>query len=300
MSSIGPTLCEIRVDPPAIEVHADFEGRIQRSNFVAREATLSAGITVFMVRLAMLKHGLLPEVGCIQDCKQPSLLASLSVVGRATSSSRELELYRVLGGEAGKTFLIPPVDVLASDTEELQEAAAAEGVFLRTINGARLREMAASMLEEGDRIDFKCVGDCKRFRSWLGLSVNASIREVGRPPHLAVWEVSREEARGARRDHEVSEGDALAVLCTNYDDQQSWLNTGQALAKVRLVAETLGLAVSVFNEPLDVPGVRPLFAREAGFSCFPQAMIRIARNTSSAKSATDLETGCSRPCESRN
>ncbi|HWA83651.1 MAG TPA: hypothetical protein VG820_09470, partial [Fimbriimonadaceae bacterium] len=69
---------------------------------------------------------------------------------------------------------------------------------------------------------------------------------------------------------------ALAVLCTNHDDERNWLNTGQALGRLHLAASALGMKFSIFNQPLQVPGMRARFARETGFCNFPQVIVRIS------------------------
>ncbi|MFI5386329.1 MAG: hypothetical protein ACHQ50_09435 [Fimbriimonadales bacterium] len=275
----------LRVTGTGIDVVASSPPRLRKVDFDGRESTIAIGAAVFLLRLALRCHLLDPEVQFTPDFKQPSLLARLTIVGRASPSPIELELFALLTGDKGETVPVPPLDVLAPDFQELEQAACQEGVLLRYIEDEFLRAMTASMLQPGDCLYYQREQDRDTFKAWLGIANTPTSQHSNTSLDFVAWTVSEQN-----RTEFSSESDALksairiphsaiqyalAVLCTTHDDEGSWLQTGQALGRVHLLASALGMKLSAFNQPLQVPGMRARFARETGFCSFPQVVVQI-------------------------
>ena len=69
----------------------------------------------------------------------------------------------------------------------------------------------------------------------------------------------------------------LVVLSTGVDSNESWLATGQALARVLLVVAASGFSASFLNQPIEVPELRRRLAKMVGTARYPQLVLRIGR-----------------------
>jgi hypothetical protein len=210
-----------------------------------------------------------PEISYTPDYRDPSLLARIDISGKAVPTPAELRLLSTIDGGSYE-----PAQAFAAGLESLESAACEEGARFRFVENSFLREITASMLQLGDRLLYQKGEELEEFRTWLG-SKGACAAELG---DFVTWTVSADDLVDISSPslNAFNAGAAMAVLCTKHDDERSWLNTGQALGRVHLVASALGMNLTVFNQPLQVPGVRARFARETGFCNFPQVVVRIA------------------------
>lgn len=264
---------KLAVTDSGIDVLTTPDPRLRKVDFDGRESIIAAGSAVFLLRLALRCHLLQPEIRYTRDFKQPSLLARLEIVGRANPSPVELELFSLLTGESGEAVRVPPIDVLAPDFQELVAAAREEGVRLRYVENEFLRSLTASMLQSGDKLYYQRDEERTAFRRWLGVRTECPAPSSD----FIVWSVFPSEVAefGAAAPAEAETTPAVGVICTRRDDEQSWLNTGQALGRIQLLSLALGMRINVFNQPLQAPGMRARFARETGFCNFPQVVIQI-------------------------
>jgi hypothetical protein len=69
----------------------------------------------------------------------------------------------------------------------------------------------------------------------------------------------------------------IVVLSTPRDNNESWLATGQALARVLLVVAASGFNASYLNQPIEVPELRMRLAKVAKTARYPQLVLRIGR-----------------------
>jgi hypothetical protein len=82
--------------------------------------------------------------------------------------------------------------------------------------------------------------------------------------------------RQAAKDEQLVEGSpALAVLGSPDDTPVAWLQTGQALSHLLLLATAAGVSTSFFNQPIEVPELRPQLAALLGVGGFPQLLLRL-------------------------
>jgi hypothetical protein len=76
------------------------------------------------------------------------------------------------------------------------------------------------------------------------------------------------------KDRELAEASPLlAVLGTEHDDPQAWLQAGEALQRVLLVGCQLSLQASYLNQPIQVASLRPKLRDLVGGG-FPQVVLR--------------------------
>jgi hypothetical protein len=73
----------------------------------------------------------------------------------------------------------------------------------------------------------------------------------------------------------VQSAPIVAVLATKRDDPHAWVATGRAIASVSLRAASHGLSVSFFNQPVELPALRPRLAAVACPGLEPQLVVRV-------------------------
>lgn len=269
-SMFGSQPYTLVVTDSSIELHALLEARSRRTDLDGRESLIASGSALYLLKLALRCNHVQPEVEFTPNSRQPGLLARLRITGKALPSVEENELFSILTTDPAKRGRAD-LGRTAPGFHPIKRAASEEGINLRYVEGGLLRSMTVDMLQVDDRLMYQSAAQCSDFRHWLGI---AGLF-VSSPSEMVRWTVTADELRQARIAHlPLTDGD-FAVFCTRRDDEANWIKTGMALGHVRLGAIATGMATAVFNQPLQVPGMRARFARETGFCCFPQVILRI-------------------------
>ncbi len=81
--------------------------------------------------------------------------------------------------------------------------------------------------------------------------------------------------RAARNAELVRGSPVLAVLSTDGDDPGAWIRSGQALARVLLLATAAGIRASFLNQPVEVPTLRQRLAELVPGGGIPQLVLRL-------------------------
>lgn len=263
-AGLGPDLFgikpwKLRSDDGVFEFRIAPSPRMQRVDPEQRESHIAIGAALYLLRLALRCHGIGARCTYAPDFREPELVSRLIPEGSILPTEEEQSLFAVLAGG--------PVHH-ASAAHDLWQPD--DLACVRTVAQEELRELTRSMLQPGDVLPYHRASDRSEFKDWLG--VRCDGEEPEDQQDLLFWSVGKHDLFDAAPQ---PAGDPLGVLCTRHDDGASWLDCGQALAKLHLRAGAAGRGLALFNQPLQVPGVRARFARETGFRCFPQAVIRL-------------------------
>ena len=174
--------------------------------------------------------------------------------------------------------------------QSLQTAAEAEGVeigFARTIEQRRI---FADLIAEADRRQF----DDPDFRRELSRWIRPSHSDDGMPAQSQGFEQLSDLAtrfsamairtfdigKGVGAAHEqLARGSPLLLaLSTPMDNNECWLESGQALQRVLLVATKAGYAASFLNQPIEVAELRGKLASAVG-TAYPQLLLRVGHGS---------------------
>ena len=251
-----------------------------------REATISVGAAVFLLRVALSHFGFSSTLTYWPDPRDPEACVRMDVLD-VGSPDPDLEPYfgAITHRHTSRMrFLSQPVpkpllDQMASD-------ARAERAELSTLTDYPSRRALAELVGVADLQQM----DDRRFRrelaSWLrpvhtrrgdGIrgygSRLAEIMSVAAPLVVRTFDVG--EGRAAR-DVEVATGSpVIAVLATRGDDRTSWLQAGQALARMSLRATGANVLVGFLDQPVEVAELRSKVAALAGTDAQPQLVLRL-------------------------
>jgi hypothetical protein len=182
---------------------------------------------------------------------------------------------------------------------KLEAAGQGEGVSIRLMTDRDLMAEIADWVARGNNAQFSDPAWSGELQSWIRFSANEAIRAgdglygpvMGSPsvPRLLGriamrFALSADKQNAKDRKHVMSSS-AIAVIHSETDDWQHWIEAGRCYERFALQATALGLKTAFINQPVEVPDLRPEFARflELGHRR-PDLVVRIGRGPEMPKS----------------
>lgn len=275
-----------RIEDHSIVVGMDPSRGLAVVDPIDREATISVGAALFMLRLALMHFGFQARVTLWPDPVDPEACARVDVADGGVPDPDLDTLFEAITrrhtSHARFTDAALPQGVL----DALVKDARSEGADLLHVVDYPAKHEVAEIVSLADRAQ---MAD-KRFRrelaAWLrpaqthrtdGIrgygSDLAQVMSVAAPLVVRTFDVG--EGRAAR-DVELATGSAaLAALTTTLDDRTAWLQAGQALARVALRATAANVHVGFLDQPLEVPELRTAAANAFGTEASVQLLLRL-------------------------
>ncbi len=266
-----------RILDDAVEVYADRTRALPVADPDDRELTIACGAALLHLRLALEQLGLLPEVEPLPDGEDADVLARVRIVSHFPSPPEEDGLFAAIPRRRTNRQPYDGRPVPVGLFSALASAVAAEDAWLREVAG-ETRRAVADLIAEGDRIQWADKHFRRELASWLhpsrrGDGMHAFYRHGLGPVVVRSFNLGQDIGR---KDHELAAAaPLLVVLGTKGDTPADWLATGQALARLLLRARVDGIDASYFNQPVQVPELRPQSAAAIGATGFPQVMLRL-------------------------
>ncbi len=236
-----------------------------------REAIISCGAALFYLRVALHYFGYSGDITPFPDPHTPDLLARVGLGHQRRPTAEDRLLFGAMRDRHTNRLPFTAAAVPPALCDALHTAAQQEGVWLRLIAEPPLRQIIATMIAVGDRVQWAD----PRFREEQAAWVHRPQDEhadgiptanLGRGD-LAVYTAPRTVASFAlaayQAEHDYGLADSaplLGVIATAADRPLYWLVAGQALAHILLRATLAGLAASFLNQPIQVPLLRPHLA----------------------------------------
>jgi nitroreductase len=270
-----------------IIVHADTERRLQVADPAGREMMISCGAALFTIRLALRYLGFVPEVRVLPDPDLPSLVARVGWDEQVPPVAYERQLFAEI--ERRRTHRggfdpepLPPALIAALCAE-----AAKEKAELRIMAEGGQQAAMAAVVEAGDyvlRLDGARAREQARWAPPPG-----SRRRDGVPPTAYPARPERTDPHFPSRDFAHGHGWGLppralgslprsagvvGLLTTDVDDPAAWVNAGQALQRVLLLASSSGVAAVLHSEPLELPELRDFIRAHLAARAHPQMVLR--------------------------
>ncbi len=286
-SSLNTQPWRFQIHDNGVDVYADDSKSLPVADPEGRELAMSAGAVASRLALAMRFRGLQPKVEYVNDFKNPDLLIRISCVGECRTSPLDMMLMSQIERRHSIAKMDEGYRVSPTMLHDLTSSAADSLCELVWIGHGELRRTIADMVAEADRRLFSDRGYRKELASWVHANdiqefegVPASTLGLGGLKSIfAPWVVGhtylgdREAKIGKRK---AITAPALGILLTPHDLTKDWLDAGQALSSVLLRASYLGLACELFNQPLELPGIRNDLRRVMSTDKYPQAILRVA------------------------
>ena len=270
-ASLAPSLhnsqpWRFRIDGTAIEVYADRARQLQVLDPVGRELMISLGAAVFNLRVAIRREGWIPSLETLPDPENPDLIARVRPDRTAEPSADARELATAIARRHTSRRPFISAVVPAGAVERLRDAAACEGATL-TVVGPAGRTTIVSLgrvAEERLRHRGRYFAELDRWtRPAPGRRDGVPAGAIGpwdaleRVPMRDFGIVTPQPSRRAERFEAYP---TIAVLATRGDGPAEWLQAGQALQRVLLVATRLHLATTPISQPVEIPAIRDVLS----------------------------------------
>lgn len=269
-----------------LELRADRDRQLTITDMDGHSLMLGCGAALHLARLGLRAQGWDCEVQRLPDPADPDLLARIRParrvdVGEEDRRSVDAAVHR--HSERRPFDRRPVPDAVLQD---LCHAAQRDGEYLHVVQRREERldlVVAASWADRYEQADPELRAELGR---WVraedgardGVPAAAVPHVTGGPRHTAVpmRDFERSGVDGAQLVTDlVDEQPVLAVLFTTGDDDTARLRAGEALARVLVRAQELGLAASVISQPVDFPGVRARVRALMSWVDHPQILLRL-------------------------
>ncbi len=251
-----------------------------------RELVMSCGAALFLARVALRYFGAQDLVELFPEPGDRDFLARLRAGDPRDASAEDRALFDAIPRR--RTYRLPfePPPVPEPLVAALQASAGEEGAWLRVLDGEPVREAAASLVMQGDRLQMADAAFRRELAAWT--RTNYSRAGDGIPGHaLGLGDLASAAGPLVLRTFDLGKGQAakdrdlalgspvLAVLGTFADSPYDWLAAGQALARVLLQARAQGVFASFLNQAVEVPQLRAQLQVITGLRGFPQVLLRL-------------------------
>ncbi len=268
-----------------LEMRIDTARRLPVVDPADRELLISCGAALEHLRIAAHRFGLADAVTITPDPRDPELVARIRLAGRRDPSPNDEAMFDAI--PARHTFRGPlePRPIAASLIEQLMLEARRAGAQLSILDKSA-RTPLADLVMAGDRIQMADPHFRVELSSWLrsgltsagdgmpGYALEMSpVTAVMAPLVVRTFDLGN--GRAARNAELVRGSPVLAVLSTDGDDPGAWIRSGQALARVLLLATAAGIRASFLNQPVEVPTLRQQLADLVPGEGTPQLVLRL-------------------------
>ena len=277
-----------RVRGEALELFADWRRALLVCDPLGRELHISCGAAIQFASLAARGFGREGRVDLLPDPGNPDLLARLHLgMPWAPSAAEERRIRAIPRRHTNRTpFADDPVAHL--DVAGLRRLAETHEVGFAATADPAVRRQISDLVVDADLRLMKDPAARRELAKWIrpgaGRSADGmSVRSFGLPDwlgRLAASAMKRFDlGPGTALTHEslVAGTPWIGLIFTEQDDRGAWLRAGMALADIALELTADGLDCSFLNQPVELPGMRPLVGSAMGASGFTQMLVRIGR-----------------------
>ncbi|GAA6623158.1 Acg family FMN-binding oxidoreductase [Scytonema sp. NUACC26] len=271
-----------------IELYADRTRALPVIDPQDRELTLSCGAALYNLRLAIRHFGYIDVVKTFPNPEDPDLLAHVWLGSQKEQTEEEFLLFATIKQRHTNRLAFQDKPIPETLLSIMQKSVLEEGAWLHLVQEQDLRNAIAELVTEGDRIQLADPHFRRELAAWLHSSRTAT--HDGMPdyaptigelldfttPMVAHSNRTFETGMGqAAKEHELAVGSPVfAVLGTEKETTASWLNAGQALQRLLLLGQAVGVSASFLNQPIQIPELRPQLTNLLNTSGYPQVLLR--------------------------
>ncbi|WP_346093387.1 Acg family FMN-binding oxidoreductase [Streptomyces olivaceiscleroticus] len=266
MHNAQPWRFRHRADHRTLQLFADLERAMPRSDSTHRGLHLGCGAALFNLRVAAEHAGLEARVHLLPDAAQPQLLAEVLLREREPADAALVALYPAIRRRHTSRYPFADKEIPEAVRAALSEAARLEGArldFPGAWHAQSLLELVGDA-EGRDTLDPRNAEDLNRW-SRIG-TAEADTATDGVPDYAfgprkwyggaPVRDFAGRRPVADRATMTFENTPHLALLSTAGDGTEDWLRAGQALERVLLLATAHDLATSLTSHALEWPDLR--------------------------------------------
>jgi hypothetical protein len=293
----------------AVELYADTSRQLLEDP-TGREMIISCGAALFGLRLAIRSLGYRPEVNLLPEPGQRHLLARVQAGGPAPMTSDERAMLRAVPHRHTHRGAFDPGPLPGDLLARLQDDVTAEGATLAVIDSGPAYQRLSGILTAWSRRqdlyptshrEIQARAETARWTRQAGSQVRDGV-----PAHAFPATPGRETGRLPQRDFDLGRGwgfpppggppaPVTAILVTPGEDEESWLQAGQALQRLLLRAAGQWVFASLQTEPLQSTPVRAQIRSSLALPGAPQLLLELgvsrASHPTGRRPAQELTAG---------
>ena len=277
------------VDDATIELYADRRRQLQVSDPSGRNLALSCGAALHHGIVAARALGLTAAVDLMPSGRDQTLLARISL-SSGTRTDEAIESLQALEERRTDRRRFTSWPVPDSRLTHLAKASSGWGAFAIPITDVSARFRTEQLLKRAMTIQAMDPRFAEEQREWIDPSripsrvegiplANASPPANGRPlsrPNRFASASDAKATEAADALRVVEDSDGLVAICSAADDQQSWLEAGQALSALWLQATHDGFSLVPLSQVVEVEETRQSLHQDVFDSLArPQILARI-------------------------
>jgi nitroreductase len=263
----------------AIEVLLDHERMLPVGDPTGRAARVACGCAVLNLRLALAVDGMPTTV---RLCPEPDVVVRLTPADPRPATPIERRLYAAIPRRHSNRHPFADVPVPADARTSLVRAARDEGAWLHLAEPPAEAEAAADLIREADRLLRSDASYVTELATWTGVGESAAEgipRGAGGPEPGQHELLTRRDFAGQPATRAFEREPLIAVLGAAGDLAPDQVTAGMALQRVLLTATDLGLAASIFTQPIDHPQTRERLRTVCHQPFPPYAVLRFGYGT---------------------
>ena len=250
-----------------------------------RELVISCGAALYNLRVAIRRFGYAAPVELLPDPAEPDLLATVRLGAAEPPTADDERRFAAIPLRRTNRRPFEARPLPAELITRLSAAAGEESAWLAVVEDESGRNAIADLISEGDRIQGADPSFRRELAAWI--HPNRTRCRDGMPgfahgfgdlmSRLGPFVIRTFDwGNGqAAKDRQLALGSpVLAVIGTAADDPRSWLQAGQALSSVLLLARADGVFASYLNQPTEIPDLRSRLAARLERGDYPQLVLR--------------------------
>ena len=269
-----------RVRLPFIDIIADESRRLDAQDPDGRALLMSCGAAVLNLRVAAEHIGHSTNVTLLPDPADPTLLATVELVGLHQRRGMGSELYSAIADRHTNRMPYEDRPIPGAVLSALVEAASQEGARLYVVTSPDERRRLVDLIHDADAAaDPRVLAETKE---WTAVESGRhdgipapSLGPIPQNPSTPYRDLAPGRGVSGRGFAVFEQDPTLAILTTDRDTRLDWLVAGQALERVLLVATVEGLVSTFANQALEAPSLRWLIRDPNQPIGYPQMMMRI-------------------------
>ena len=279
---------KFRINHEAIELYADKTRALPIVDPQNRELIISCGTALFNLRIALRHFSYYGEVAIFPDQNNPDFLARIRLDKSDRPSADEQMLFEAIPKRHTNRQDYEDWDIPKSLLTWLEVDAATEGAWIHIVRDIT-QNAVTELVMEGDRYLMADPNFRRELAAWIhpsnspnhdgipGYAYGVSeYLDFATPLFALVMRTFDLGNSTAKRNRQlIAQSPALLVLGTQTDTAKDWLVAGQALERVLLRSQAMGLSASFLNQPIEVPALRSLLGKFLHAPGFPQILLRL-------------------------
>lgn len=269
-----------------VSIRPDFSRRTEVVDPDDHHLFVSMGCAAENLVISAGAHGRIADISVDDDPE-----TTISVALQA-GPVRETPLYQAIPSRQSTRSAYDGKSVSSEDIALLQEAAKETGVSVLIFTGAADLGAVTELVVEGNSAQMDDPAFVAELRRWLRFNPDHAVATgdglfaacTGNPA-VPEWigdilfkAFFTKDAENAKYREHIRSSAGVAVFIGDRADPEHWVKVGRSFQRFALQATVLGIRNAHINQPIEVPSVRPEFARWLGLpDTRPDLVVRFGR-----------------------